>query len=109
MDLPTPSRSQKPMSRSYLSPAPDAGLNPVPNLPLAMRPEVAARALGICPRTLFTLTKAGFIPHVRLGKCLVYPVPSLIRFLEEQTINPIVRRPDADDDARGADGSAVAR
>ena len=99
-----------PISRpSYLSPAPDAGLRPVPNLPLAMRPAVAARALGVSPRTLWSLTQAGFIPHVRLGKCVVYPVPGLVRFLEEQTVSPMVRRPDADDAARGVDGSAVAR
>ena len=97
------------MSRLYSRPAPDAGLKPVANLPLSMRPAVAARALGISPRSLWTLTKAGLIPHVRLGKCVVYPVPGLIRVLEEQTINPIVRRPDADDAARGVDGSAVAR
>ena len=97
------------MSRLYSRPAPDAGLRPVPNLPLAMRPAVASRALGISARSLWNMTKAGLIPHVRLGKCVVYPVPGLIRFLEEQTINPIVRRPDADDAARGVDGSAVAR
>jgi hypothetical protein len=40
---------------------------------------------------------------------VVYPVPGLVRFLEEQTINPIVPRPDADDDVRGVDGTEVAR
>ena len=94
---------------SYLPPAPDAGLKPATNLPLAFRPAVAARALGICERTLWDLTQQGLIPYVKLGRCKVYPVPGLIRFLEEQTINPIVRRPDADDAARGVDGSAVAR
>jgi Helix-turn-helix domain len=93
------------MSRSYHSPAPDAGLKPVPNLPLAFRHEVAARALGISPRTLWSLTKAGRIPHVRLGACVIYPVPGLVAFLEQQTINPIVRRPDdaarGDDDGKG--------
>ena len=53
---------------SYLSPAPDAGLKAVPNLPLAMRPAVAARALGISPRTLWSLTTAGLIPHLRVGR-----------------------------------------
>ena len=97
------------MSRLYSRPAPDAGMIPVPNLPLAFRPAVAARALGISPRSLWTLTKAGRVPFVRLGKCVVYPVPGLVRFLEEQTVNPIVRRPDADDAARGIDGTEVAR
>ena len=94
---------------SYLPPAPDAGLRPAPNLPIAMRPAVAARALGICERTLWDLTQQGLIPYVKLGRCKVYPVAGLVRFLEEQTVNPMVRRPDADDAARGVDGSAVAR
>ena len=100
--------------RTYHGPAPDAGLKPVPNLPLAMRPAVAARALGISPRTLWSLTKAGLIPYARLGaKCVVYPVPAMQRFLEEQTINPLVRRPDDvddlgdDDDLAGDCGSEV--
>ena len=71
--------------------------------------SVIPHSLGICERTLWDLTQQGLIPYVKLGRCKVYPVPGLIRFLEEQTINPIVRRPDADDAARGVDGSAVAR
>jgi hypothetical protein len=94
---------------SYLPPAPDAGLKPVPNLPLAMRPAVAARALGISPRTLWSLTKAGLIPHIRMGRCLSYPTAAMYQWIEENTIKPIVRRPDADDAARGVDGTEVAR
>ena len=90
---------------SYLKPAPDAGLKPVPNLPLAMRPAVAARALGISPRTLWSLTKAGLIPHIRMGRCLSYPTAAIYQWIEENTIHPIVRRPDA---ARGVDGTEVA-
>lgn len=104
----------KRQSRSYHGPAPDAGLKPVPNLPLAMRPKVAARAMGISPRTLWSLTKAGLIPYARIGaKCVVYPVPAMQRFLEEQTINPLVRRPDDvdglehDDDLAGDNGKGV--
>ncbi|MEN9663769.1 MAG: hypothetical protein RLZZ326_132 [Planctomycetota bacterium] len=89
---------------SYLKPAPDAGLKPVP--PLAMRPAVAARALGISPRTLWSLTKAGRVPHIRMGRCLSYPTAAIYQWIEENTINPIVRRPDA---ARGVDGTEVAR
>ncbi len=95
-----------------MPPDPQAGLKPVPNLPLAFRPAVAARALGISPRTLWSLTKQGLIPYVKLGSCVVYPTAGLVRFLEQQTINPLVRRPDADgydadDDARGDDRKGV--
>ena len=95
------------MSQSYPRPAPDAGYKPVPNLPLAMRPIVAARALGISPRTLASLTKKGLVPHVRLGRCVSYPTAMLLAWLEKKTFNPDARQPD--DTARGvADGSAVA-
>ncbi|MEN9664718.1 MAG: hypothetical protein RLZZ326_1081 [Planctomycetota bacterium] len=97
------------MSRLYSRPAPDAGLKSVPNVPLSMRPVVAARALGISPRTLWSLTKAGLIPHVRMGRCVSYPTAALIRWIEANTINPIVPRLDADDAARGVDGTEVAR
>jgi hypothetical protein len=74
-----------------------------------MRPAVAARALGISPRALWTLTKAGIVPHVRLGRCVVYPTPALVKWLEAQTVHPLVKRPaDADDAARDDDnGSGV--
>ena len=77
--------------------------------PMVMRPVVAARALGISPRTLWGLTKAGLIPHVRMGRCVSYPTAALIRWIEANTINAIVPRLDADDAARGVDGTEVAR
>jgi len=91
------------MTRSYRPPASIPGSKPVPNLPLAMRPAVAARSLGISTRALWSLTKAGIIPHARLGRCVVYPTPALVEWLERQTINPLVRRPD---DAAGEEGGA---
>lgn len=62
-------------------------------LPLAMRPAVAARAIGICERTLWTLTQRGEIPHSRIGGVVIYPTAAIMRWLEERTINPPVRRP----------------
>ena len=51
---------------------------------LALRPREAARALGIGERLLWSKTNAGEIPHVRLGRAVVYPVDELRRWLTEQ-------------------------
>jgi predicted DNA-binding transcriptional regulator AlpA len=53
---------------------------------LALRPKEAARALGIGERLLWSLTNQGLIPHLRLGKAVVYPIASLERFLAEQVV-----------------------
>ena len=37
----------------------------------------AARMLAICERTLYTLTKAGAIPAVRIGRAMRYSVEDL--------------------------------
>jgi excisionase family DNA binding protein len=49
--------------------------------PLALRPREAAKALGICERTLFDLNKAGEIPCVRIGWAILYPVETLRAWL----------------------------
>jgi hypothetical protein len=51
---------------------------------LSLRPREAAIAIGISPRHLATLTKANVIPHVRLGRAVVYPVAVLEQWLAEQ-------------------------
>ena len=48
---------------------------------LALRPKEAARALGIGERLLWSLTNRGLIPHMRLGKAVVYPVAALETWL----------------------------
>ena len=63
-------------------------------LPLAMRPKVAARAIGVSERTLWTLTQRGEIPFTRIGNCVIYPTGPILRWLEEQTIHPPIRRPE---------------
>ena len=67
----------------------------LPPLPLAMRPKVAAKAIGISERTLWSMAKRGAIPHARIGKVVVYPTAAILRFLEEITENPPVKRPPA--------------
>lgn len=51
---------------------------------LALRPKEAAKALGIGERLLWSLTNRGLIPHLRLGKAILYPVDELRRYLAEQ-------------------------
>lgn len=45
----------------------------------------AAQMLGISERLLWTWTKAGHIPHLRIGTRVLYPVEQLRRWLNERT------------------------
>ena len=51
---------------------------------LALRPADAARALGIGVRKLWELTNRGLVPHVRLGRAVVYPISELEKWLASQ-------------------------
>ena len=51
---------------------------------LALRPREAAEALGICERTLWSMTHDGDIPHFKLGKSTLYPVEALREWLRER-------------------------
>jgi len=51
---------------------------------LAMRPREAAKALGISERLLWDWTNRGEIPHIRIGKAILYPVDVLRRWLDGQ-------------------------
>lgn len=52
--------------------------------PLAMRPRQAAMALSISVRTLFSLTKSGEIPCIKLGRAVLYRPADLDRWLAER-------------------------
>lgn len=58
-----------------------SGTGDVPRL--ALRPKDAARALGIGERKLWEITadQTSGIPHVRLGKAILYPVRELMEWL----------------------------
>ena len=43
----------------------------------------AAEALGISERKLWGMTDSREIPHVRLGRCLRYPVHELEQWIDE--------------------------
>jgi len=49
----------------------------VPTDRLALRPAEAARALGIGRRLLWSMTVSGEVPHVKVGRCTLYPVDAL--------------------------------
>ena len=52
---------------------------------LALRCDEAAPALGLSPRKVWELTNSGELPHVRVGRAVLYPVASLKAWLEERT------------------------
>lgn len=92
-------KESKPMSHLYhVIPDPQWPLRPgqqLPPLPLALRPAAAAKAIGICERTLWSLTQRGEIPYARIGGCVVYPWADLVAWLAEKTAYPPVKRPEA--------------
>ena len=51
--------------------------------PLLVSPRQAARLLSVSERTLFTWTKAGQVPCVKLGRLVRYSVDSLKEFIAE--------------------------
>ncbi len=67
-----------------LPPAKSADDSAVPRL--ALRPKDAAKALGIGERKLWEITadRTSGIPHVRLGKAILYPVRELRDWLAEK-------------------------
>lgn len=53
--------------------------------PLSARPKMAAKLLGVSERTLWSWTNRGLIPHIRIGKVVLYSVDLLRAWLVEQT------------------------
>jgi len=49
-----------------------------------MRAREAAKAIGISERTLWQWTEDGYVPHVRRGKVVLYPVDALRDWLQRQ-------------------------
>lgn len=55
---------------------------------LLLTPIEAARALSVCPRTLWALTHHGQIPFVRIGRLVRYSPGALQAWIEKQTQRP---------------------
>jgi len=51
--------------------------------PLLLSPRQASRALAISERTLWSLTKTGTVPHIRIGKLVRYSVDNLKKYIEQ--------------------------
>ena len=56
----------------------------MPPKPILLTPQQAAESLAISQRKLLSLTASGEVPHVRLGRCLRYPVDDLQRWIEQK-------------------------
>ena len=51
---------------------------------LLLTSKQAAEVLSISPRKLWSLTTCGAIPHIRVGRCVRYPVDDLQRWIDSQ-------------------------
>jgi excisionase family DNA binding protein len=51
---------------------------------LALRPREAAKVLSVSARALWGWTRAGLVPHVRIGKAILYPTDLLQEWLRQQ-------------------------
>ena len=49
---------------------------------LLLTPREAAKALSICEKTIYTLTKSGELPAVRIGRSVRYALEDLRAFIE---------------------------
>jgi excisionase family DNA binding protein len=63
---------------------PETSMATIEQFQLAFRPKDAAHALGISPRMLWQLTRDGKIPHIRLGRCIRYPIKDLQAWMSQQ-------------------------
>ena len=54
---------------------------------LALRSREAAEAIGVSARTLWTLTKRKEVPHVRVGRVVLYPVELLRAWLRDRDVS----------------------
>ena len=52
--------------------------------PILLSTRQAARLLGICERTLFSLTKKGEIPTVRIGRRVLYDPRDLRAWIDSK-------------------------
>lgn len=66
-------------------PAAPEQLATLPPERLALRPKDASLALGLGRRKLWELTNRGLIPHIKIDRCVLYPVDALREWLAEQT------------------------
>jgi excisionase family DNA binding protein len=61
----------------------DARTETLPRLLLS--PRETAKMLSVCEKTLWTLTKAGEIPAVRIGRAVRYSMDDLHQWIESRS------------------------
>ena len=55
--------------------------------PMLLSPREAAKALSICERTLYGLTKSGQLPALKIGRAVRYGVDDLRAWIERSKKN----------------------
>lgn len=56
-----------------------------------LRARDVGKLLGLSPARVYALTQRGLIPHLRLGRAIVYPRRALERWLEGVAREGVVR------------------
>jgi excisionase family DNA binding protein len=59
-------------------------LTPIGTPRLLFTPREAAKALSVCEKTLWSLSKRGDLPAVRIGRAVRYDVADLRAFIDGQ-------------------------
>ncbi len=59
-------------------------IGPLGGTSLLLTPKQAAEALAISPRKLWGMTASDEIPHVKIGRCVRYPVNDLRAWVAER-------------------------
>ena len=54
---------------------------------LLLTPREAAKALSICEKTLYTLTKSGELPAIKIGRAKRYSVDEINRWIKKSLEN----------------------
>jgi len=80
---------------SLVEAVPGHGRGPQRVTPILLSLKDAARALAVSDRSLWEWTKAGKVPHVRLGRRVLYSPDDLRRWVEGQRRGPDVPNEDA--------------
>lgn len=64
---------------------PDHSRESPAHAPILVGIDDAARLLGVSSRTVWTMTNAGELPHLRIGRRVLYPLADLHRWVAERT------------------------
>ena len=81
----TPHATPATSNPSEARPATPGTAKGTPAVPLlGLRPREAAAAMGLSERLLWSMTNRGEIPHLHIGRAIIYPVDLLREWMREQ-------------------------